>query len=131
MKKEKYLIDTDILIDYLRGNPEAKKFLKKIILNDICCISTITIAELFSGVRDGVERTILSNFIGEFESASINSLHAENGGIFRREYGKSHNVGLADALIAAVAEDLGCILVTLNKKHYPMIKNILVPYAKG
>lgn len=40
------------------------------------------------------------------------------------------NVGLADALIAASAEIYGLTLATLNKKHYPMLKTVHIPYRK-
>jgi predicted nucleic acid-binding protein len=43
---------------------------------------------------------------------------------------KSHNVGLADALIAATAESRQAALVTLNIKHFPMLANVVVPYQK-
>jgi predicted nucleic acid-binding protein len=51
--------------------------------------------------------------------------------LYRRDYGKSHGVGLADALIAATAELNQATLVTLNQKHFPMIIDIMVPYQKG
>jgi predicted nucleic acid-binding protein len=50
--------------------------------------------------------------------------------LFRRDYGKSHGVGLADALIAASAEMRGAVLVTLNRKHFPMLPTVIVPYQK-
>jgi len=37
---------------------------------------------------------------------------------------------LNDALIAATALNNRLQLVTLNGKHYPMVKNLLVPYQK-
>ena len=55
---------------------------------------------------------------------------AVRGGLFRRDYGKSHGVGLADALIAATAELAQATLVTLNAKHFPMLPTVLVPYQK-
>ncbi|MGD2294544.1 MAG: hypothetical protein PVF22_01745 [Candidatus Aminicenantes bacterium] len=45
-----------------------------------------------------------------------------------RKYGKSHNVDLIDALIAATAEAYSMTLVTLNIKHYPMLRKVTVPY---
>jgi len=51
--------------------------------------------------------------------------------IYRRDYGKSHGVGIADAIIAALAKDLNAKLATLNKKHYPMLQAIEVPYHKS
>ncbi|MBA3237658.1 MAG: type II toxin-antitoxin system VapC family toxin [Parachlamydiaceae bacterium] len=127
---EKYLIDTDVLIDYLRGNIQAVKFLKELINGSRCFLSSITIAELYAGVREGEERYILDQFIQEFQMIPLNADIAMKGGIYRRDYGKSHGLGLADALIAASAEDYMLHLVTLNKKHYPMLKEIKVPYLK-
>jgi hypothetical protein len=56
---------------------------------------------------------------------------AELGGLWLRDYSKSHGVGLADALIAATAKLRGCTLVTLNTKHFPMLTRVLSPYQKG
>ena len=126
----KCLIDTDVLVDYLRGNPKAVKFLEKAMSSSTCFISTITIAELYVGVREGKERPILDQFIQEFQVAQLHERIAQQGGIYRRDYGKSHGVGLADAIIAATADDLAARLVTLNKKHYPMLKQVHVPYHK-
>ena len=41
-----------------------------------------------------------------------------------------HEVGLADAVIAATAESLGAELKTLNVKHFPMLKGLKPPYVK-
>lgn len=124
------LIDTDVLVDYLRGIPQAIKFLKGLMDDSQCYLSTITIAELYAGVRDGEERQILDLFVQEFQIAVLNANIAKKGGLYRRDYGKSHGVGLADALIAASAEELKLKLITLNKKHYPMFQDVRVPYVK-
>lgn len=127
----KNLIDTDVLIDYLRGLPQAVKFLEKIIADDTCYISAMTVAELYVGVREGKERQMLEKFLQAFSVIPIDSNIAEQGGVYRRDYGKSHGVGLGDAIIAASAEFCGAKLATLNKKHFPMLKNIGVPYSKN
>jgi hypothetical protein len=51
-------------------------------------------------------------------------------GILKRDFGKSHGVGLADAILAATAQAEGAELATLNVKHYPMIKGLRPPYEK-
>jgi predicted nucleic acid-binding protein len=126
----KWVIDTDILIDYLRGIQHSTDFLAQATKNSLCVLSTITVAELYSGVREGKERPILDEFIKEFQIISLNEEIAQRGGLYKRDYGKSHGVGLADALIAATALYCDAHLATLNKKHYPMLKNIRVPYKK-
>jgi len=124
----KILVDTDILIDYLRGYPPSVEFLES--QSFPLLISSITIAELYAGVKKGKENEILDNFIGTFEIIPPDTKIAQKGGLFRRDFKKSHGVGLADALIAATAKEQGVSLVTLNRKHFPMLKNILTPYVK-
>lgn len=125
---ETLLIDTDVLIDYLREKAEAVSYLES--LSELLLISVITVAELYAGVRDGAERTKLDEFISAFEIVAVDQEISVKGGLYRRDYMKSHNVGLADALIAATAEVHRARLVTLNGKHFPMLANVIIPYRK-
>ncbi len=125
---ELLLLDTDILVDYLRDYIKATKYLEGI--KSPMCISAVTVAELYAGIRDKKEKNILEHFLEAFQIIEVDKQVAVKGGLFRRNYFKSHGVGLADALIAATAEVADSALVTLNKKHYPMLKNIITPYRK-
>jgi predicted nucleic acid-binding protein len=122
------LIDTDVLIDYLRGQAQAVAYLEG--RAETLLVSAITVAELFAGVREGKERTSLSAFLSAFEVVAVDAVIAERGGLFRRDYGRSHSTGLADALIAATAEHVRAHLVTLNRRHFPMLSEVHVPYSK-
>ena len=120
------LFDTDVLIDYLRGRPEAVDYIDT--LTTPFFLSVITIAELYAGVRDGTERTQLDAFASAFSIIPLDRDIAMLGGLYRRDYGKSHGTGLADALIAATVTTRGLTLVTLNKKHFPMLTALFIPY---
>jgi predicted nucleic acid-binding protein len=122
------LLDTDLLVDYLRGREEAIEFLDA--RSETLLVSAVTVAELFAGVREGPERTALSTFLTAFEIVPVDREGAERGGLFRRDCGRSHGTGLADALIAAAAEQSRARLVTLNERHFPMLADVLVPYRK-
>ncbi|HEX8128843.1 MAG TPA: type II toxin-antitoxin system VapC family toxin [Pyrinomonadaceae bacterium] len=125
---QRLLIDTDVLIDYLRGRAEAVSYLDS--LTEPLLISAITVAELYAGVREGAERVALERFLSVFHVIPVDDAIAANGGLIRRDYGKSHGVGLADAIIASTAEFRKAELVTLNKKHFPMLSNVVTPYRK-
>jgi len=122
------LIDTDVLIDYLRGQPDAVTYLEGLVEPRL--MSVITLAELYSGVREGDERVKLNQFVEAFQLVPLDPEIAQKGGLFRRDYLRSHNVGLADALIAATADREGATLVTLNQKHFPMLSCVFVPHQK-
>jgi predicted nucleic acid-binding protein len=123
------LVDTDVLIDYFRGQPHAVGYIEG--LTTPFLISAVTVAELYSGVREGEERKALDAFVAAFGAVPVDEEIAAKGGLYRRDYRKSHDLALPDALIAATAEVKGATLVTLNNKHFPMLKNVVVPYVKS
>jgi predicted nucleic acid-binding protein len=123
------VIDTDVLIDYLRDQPQAVAFLEG--TDQLLAASVVSIAELSVGVREGSERQRLDAFVSAFTVLSLEKDAAMQAGLFRRKYGRSHGTGLADALIAASVQVAGAALATLNRRHFPMLANVLVPYAKG
>ncbi len=122
------VIDTDVLIDYLRGQEQAIGFLEG--CERAMAISVISIAELYAGVRDGAERQQLDGFVEAFEVLSLPKDVAVVAGLWRRQYGRSHGTGLADALIAASVDAVKATLVTLNRRHFPMLADVLMPYDK-
>lgn len=121
-----YVFDTDVLIDYLRGNPAAVDAVELRI--DTAYLSTMTVAEIHQGVRES-ERTAVTRAMSAFTLLPISAEIAEMGGLFRRDY-KDQGAGLADCLIAAMAEVHGLTLVTLNRRHYPMLHQVETPYVK-
>ncbi|MDZ7662833.1 type II toxin-antitoxin system VapC family toxin [Thiohalophilus sp.] len=126
---ESWLLDTDVLIDYLRGQVDAVDFLQSATAE--LRISSATVAELYVGVRAGREHKVLDRFVDTFDVVPVTGDLAKQAGLWRRDYGKSHGTGLMDALIAACASASASRLVTLNEKHFPMLDNLLVPYRKG
>jgi predicted nucleic acid-binding protein len=124
----KYLIDTDVLIEYLRGSDQAAEYLEQ--PKGELLISAIIVAELFSGARGSDELDALDQFVLAFEVVPVDERLARSGGQLRRKYHASHGVGLADALIAASAAEREAVLVTFNRRHYPMLADSIIPYER-
>ncbi len=124
------LLDTDVIIDYLRGHGLAKSLFDQ--LPDDCALSVVSVAELHVGVRDGAEQRALTLLLDTFSQIELSCAIAAQGGLVRRDWGKSHGAGLNDALIAATALATGRVLFTLNAKHFPMLTEhqLHVPYQK-
>jgi predicted nucleic acid-binding protein len=95
-------------------------------------VSVITVGELFAGAREGDERTALDAMLSTFHVLPLDGDIAAQGGLLWRDCGKSHGVGLNDALIGATALLHGRRFATLNGKHYPMLpgKELIQPYLK-
>ena len=117
------VIDTDVLIWYLRGNDNAFKLIEN---EDNFSISVITYMELVQGMRNKKE-------LNSFRQA----LHGWNATILYiseeisakamfavEQHFLSHSMQLADALIGATAINYGLPLVTANDKHYRIMKGI-------
>jgi len=117
------IIDTDVLIWYLRGNVNAKK---TIIANVPFKISVITYLELIQGVQNKKELGILQK---QLKNWSIDTLQiSENISTYAmflvENHFLSHSLELGDALIAATALETNEVLLTANDKHYSFIPNI-------
>ena len=123
-----FLLDTDILVDFFRGYGKAVIFVN--VNSSRIILSSIVIAELYAGVKGESELTVLENFVSLFRILPVTSEIAKTGGLYKRDYGKSHGVGLADAIIAATCEAENVELKTLNIKHYPMINGLKPAYKK-
>jgi predicted nucleic acid-binding protein len=122
------LVDTDVLIHFLRGNDKAITFIDEFSPHII--LSSIVVAELYAGVKGANELSVLDNFVSLFRVVPVDSEIAKAGGLYKRDFGKSHGVGLADAILAATASKENAELKTLNVKHYPMIKGLRPAYKK-
>jgi hypothetical protein len=122
------LLDTDVVIDYLRNRPAAITFVESLPSKPL--LSVITVAELYRGVRDGKERTELDHLIANSRVLLLDLPAAVAGALHQRQFGKSHGVGFADAMISAIALQHNLTLITLNKKHFPTLTDLVVPYLK-
>jgi predicted nucleic acid-binding protein len=122
------LVDTDVLVDFLRGRPKAVALVRELSASII--LPSIVAAELYAGVKGEEELRRLDSLISLFRVIPLSAELARAGGLHKRLYAKSHGVGLADAIIAATVEDENAELKTLNTKHYPMIKGLRPAYTQ-
>lgn len=119
------IIDTDVIIWELRGNPKAQRIiLESIPFN----ISVVTYIELVQGMRN---KTELQVFLKQLKRWSVGIIQLD-GNISSRamfyveEFFLSHSMVLADALIAATAVEMNDVLLTANDKHYKHIPRMQV-----
>lgn len=86
------LLDTDVLVDFLRGYNKAVTFVNT--YSPRIILSFIVVAELYAGVKEDAEQTALENFVSLFRIVPVTAEIAKTGGLYKRDYGKSHGVGL-------------------------------------
>jgi len=126
------LIDTDIVIDHFHGHQAALDYFSEMLAaGEVLSVSVVTLTEITGGMRSDEEpRT--ERLLSLFTVLDVDEVIARQAGAYLRQYRRSHNLELGDALIAATAFRAGAELITRNLKHYPM-KDIQVtaPYDRG
>jgi hypothetical protein len=124
-----HLVDTDILIDFLRGRGDARAFLGRFeAAAERPVISVVSVTELCAGMREGKE-SATGALLSAFRKIPLSEEIALAAGNMLRTYRRSHGMELGDALIASTAVELGATLITRNVKHYPMpAATVLRPY---
>jgi predicted nucleic acid-binding protein len=120
------VLDTSVLIDYLRGSEPAFEYLVGLEGRPVC--SEITRIEIVQGLRSSERRTAnkLFQMIGW---VPVNEPVSRRAGELGRRWRRSHpGIGVADLAIAATVEELDATLATQNLKHFPMFKDLRAPY---
>jgi len=119
------LIDTDVLVWYMRGNEKAKHSINN---TNGFSISLVTYIELVQGLRNKEELSILRNSFKNLSATIIyiNEEISTKAMFLVEQYFLSHSIQLADALIGATSMIYGLPLLTVNTKHYKIIKNIIL-----
>jgi len=117
------LLDTDVLIWYLRGNQNAYDLIHSI---GEFTISAVTYMELVQGMRNKDELRALKRALKQWKVKTI-YITEEISALalfYVEEYFLSHSMQLADTLIGATCATHGMTLYTANDKHYKVIKEL-------
>ena len=121
-------LDSDVLIDYLRGTTNARDFLLEKVGKTPLFISVVGIVEIYSGKDTEIpeKKEIIEAFLANFRIIILTKGIAKRAGEMRRD----HQKPFADMIIAASAMEYGLPLVTRNIKHFRTIRGlrVLKPY---
>ena len=117
------MIDSDVLIWYMRGNPKAYNVIED---QYGFFISVVSYMELVQGMQNKGELTLLRKTMRNWNAKIlyINEDISTKAMFFVEQHFLSHSIVLADALIGATAISNGLKLLTSNIKHYKILKNI-------
>jgi len=119
---EKIVLDTNILIEILKGNEPITSKLEAVKAD--FCISSITVMELYYGALNKAELFQLKRFMSLFEVIELNTNISSVATELIFEYAKSHNLAIPDSLIAATAINYNLKLYTLNIKDFRFIDGL-------
>lgn len=119
------LVDTDVIVWYMRGNSRAANVLYKL---DQFAISAITYMELLQGMRNKEEVRVLRATLKDWDTPILPISEEISGKAvsYVEQYFLSHSLRLADALISATATVNGFSLLTGNQKHYRILPDLVM-----
>ncbi len=118
----KALFDTNVLVDFLGGVPQARAEIRRY---DDAAISIVTWMEVVIGAPDDTQDATRA-FLARFELIGLDQEVAEAAVALRRE----HRMKLPDAIIWASARRHGRLLVTRDTKNFPAgDPGVRVPYT--
>jgi len=121
MAQAEYLIDTNVIIDYLGGKlPDSGMVFLEEIISRSSLISVISKIELLGFKTTQKHSQLLTDFITELDLIGLTSEIVEETILIR----KNHNVKLPDSIIAASALTQNAILITRNVSDFKTIKNL-------
>ena len=119
------LVDTDVLIWYLKGNENAYQVIER---SSNFFISVVTYMELVQGMRNKKELNSLRKAL-HIWNAKILYISEEisvKAMFYIEQNFLSHSMQLADALIGATAIAYGNPVLTGNDKHYRVLKDLKI-----
>ena len=82
--------------------------------------------ELIVGARDKRELATIDSFLALYPVVPLSDSIGTRAYQLLKTYAKSHGLHVFDSLVAATAIEKALTLVTLNRKHYQMIEELLL-----
>lgn len=117
----KAYIDANVLIGYLRGQPEAQQFLNKMEADkqyELWISAAQQMEIVFFMCPD--EEDIIMQLLAKFKVMEVNQSIVNDAGKLYQQWNASHGVRPNHAVLAATAlQTDGCIF-TMSLKYYPM-----------
>ena len=125
-----YLTDTSVMIDAINRKRDRWELLRTLVEggNTLAC-SAITVTEIFAGMWPH-ESAATQSFLEGLDLYEVDWELARYAGLLKNEWArKGQTLSVPDALIAATALAHGLVLMTDNRKDFPMPQLVLYPLA--
>lgn len=115
-----FLLDTTVLIDFLRGKPAVQRVLSLRSRGDHPCTTAVNVEEVARGLRSSEDHAA-AQLISGLLILPLGLAEGWRAGEWRREHAaRGVTLSQADCLIAAAAEAASAVLATGNPKDFPM-----------
>ncbi|GAB4436588.1 MAG: hypothetical protein OHK0011_19700 [Turneriella sp.] len=117
------LIDTDVMVEFLKGSSKTAAELEEIGANKIA-ISAVTKMELLVGAANAREVNQIEKSLAAILEISISESISAKAIELIKKYAKSHGLKIPDGIIAATAMDQSIDLFTYNVRDFKFIEGL-------
>jgi predicted nucleic acid-binding protein len=119
--------DSDVLIDFLRGGGDELDTVRVELAAGRLATTAITAFELEAGARTEKHRFAVADLLAGMPTLPLTASAARLGGAIHRErLLRGQQIGMADALIAAICIDEGRALLTRNRRHFEEVDGLSI-----
>ncbi|HEY6392988.1 MAG TPA: type II toxin-antitoxin system VapC family toxin [Bryobacteraceae bacterium] len=123
-----YLVDTSVIIDALNQKRGRWQLLGSMVAaGDDLAVSAVTVMEIYAGMRPHESR-ITQAFLSGLSHYEVDLELARYAGLLKNEWARQgRTISATDVLIAATALAHKLMLITDNRKDFPMKELALYP----
>lgn len=126
------LLDTDVLIEILRGKPEALAWINSQ-KGQLVAIPSISYMEVLVGCRNKMELASTQKLLSRFGICHISEDDSDLACNLMVQNLLSSGCSIPDCLVAAMAINRGATLLTFNLKHFKVFAGLsfTAPYTRS
>ena len=123
-----YLLDTSVILDVLNQKRGRWQLLAALVEGgDTLACSAVTLTEIYAGIRPN-EIANTERFLDGLHHYGLDPQLARSAGLLKNEWAKKgRTLGIVDLIIAATALAHNLVLMTDNRKDFPMTQLVLYP----
>jgi len=127
MDRTQLCLDTNVLIDYLKGREPGASAVEKAVKEYNCYVTATTVYELLFGVARAKKE------IGEQALLGVMSVFPFDSGVAKRAaelhaelISRNQDIGIKDVFIAATCLEEEVPLLTANERHFSRVPELTV-----
>ncbi len=125
LEASKIVVDTDVIIDYLKKKQPGAELLKKAYRNYRLHVTSVTVYELMYGVQKSGKTGLINRLLDYVTVIPFDGPAAKKAAALHHALvSKGMDIGVKDAFIAAICEVHKLPLLTRNVKHFNRIPGL-------
>ena len=126
------LLDSDVLIDYLRGREPVRTILQELFPAGRLRTNVVSQFELLAGSRQDAQGRAVTELLAVLKILALDTESAALAGKLKRDLAAAGNdIGMADCLIAGIALANDLPLLTRNRQHFERVPGLRLVELSG